>query len=165
MKRAVLMTALLFLCPAWSALGQQSDQDWHPFQEQKQKQAQSAGPLSNDSIVKLVKAGLGEDTIISMVNTQPGKYSLGADDIIALKKAGVSEKIITAMLNRPFAATVAAPAEPAGSITEVGVYYKKGDEWVQVMPEVVNWKTGGVLKSVATVGLFPSNLKGDCHPN
>ena len=50
--------------------------------------------LTNDSVVKLVKAGLSEDLITGMVNTQPGKYSLGAEDIIALKNEGVSEKII-----------------------------------------------------------------------
>jgi hypothetical protein len=55
-------------------------------------------PLTNDSIIKMVNAGLGESVIISVVSTQPGKYSVGADDIIALKKAGVSEKIIAAML-------------------------------------------------------------------
>jgi hypothetical protein len=43
-------------------------------------------PLTNESIVKLVKAGLGEDMIVSMVNTQPAKYSLSADDIIAVKR-------------------------------------------------------------------------------
>ncbi len=66
----------------------------------QQKGEQVAQPLTNDSIVKLVKAGLGEGTIISIVNTQPGKYSLGADDTIALKKAGVSQKVIAAMLNK-----------------------------------------------------------------
>jgi hypothetical protein len=56
--------------------------------------------LTNDSIIKMVQAGLSETVILSMVNTQPGKYSLAADDIIALKKAGVSDTIITAIVNR-----------------------------------------------------------------
>ena len=33
-------------------------------------------PLTNDSIVKLVKAGLGEDVILGLVDVQPAKYSL-----------------------------------------------------------------------------------------
>jgi hypothetical protein len=50
--------------------------------------------------VKLVQAELGEDMIVSLVDAQPGNYSLGVDDIVALKKAGVSDKVIAAMLNK-----------------------------------------------------------------
>ncbi len=64
------------------------------------KGERGAQSLSNDSIIKLVNAGLVESTIVSIINTQPGKYSTGVDDIKALKKAGVSEKVITAMLNK-----------------------------------------------------------------
>ena len=35
----------------------------------EEKTAQPGQPLTNDSILKLVKAGLSEDTIISMVKT------------------------------------------------------------------------------------------------
>jgi hypothetical protein len=56
--------------------------------------------LSNETVLKLVKAGIGEDTIVGMVNQQPGKYALTADDIIALKSAGVSDKIMAAMIVR-----------------------------------------------------------------
>ncbi len=84
-----------------------------PGQGAKEKD-QPVQPLTNDSIVKLVKAGLGEDTIISIVNTQPGQYSLGADDIAALKKAGVSERVITAMLRR-WATHQAGPSPPSAT--------------------------------------------------
>ena len=56
--------------------------------------------LNNESIVKMTKAGLGEDVIISSIKSQLGLYQLGADDLIALKKAGVSDKIITAMIDK-----------------------------------------------------------------
>jgi hypothetical protein len=36
-------------------------------------------PLTNETVLKLVKAGIGEDTIVGMVNQQPGKYALTAD--------------------------------------------------------------------------------------
>ena len=39
-------------------------------------------------------------------------------------------------------------AEPAAILpTEVGVYVKKDGKWKDVEPEVVNIKTGGVLKN------------------
>jgi hypothetical protein len=51
-------------------------------------------PLTNETVLKLVKAGIGEDTIVGMVNQQPGRYAVAADDILALKSAGVSDKIL-----------------------------------------------------------------------
>lgn len=56
--------------------------------------------LNNDSVVKMVKSGLGESLIVSMVQNQPGKYLLTPDDLVKLKEAGVSEKILTAMANK-----------------------------------------------------------------
>src|SRR5271157_445129 len=82
--------------------------------------AASTGQLTNDGIVKLAKAGLGEDTIVSMVNTQPGTYSVSADDIIALKKAGVPEKVIRAMLNKPVAPPTPPRETPTGAAAEQG---------------------------------------------
>ncbi len=56
--------------------------------------------LNNDTILKLVKAGLNDDVIAGMVNSQPGKYSLDSDAVIALKQGGVSDKVITAMVTK-----------------------------------------------------------------
>jgi hypothetical protein len=128
--------------------------------------------VTNDTIVKMVKAGLGEDIVLNTVNSQPGKYKTGADDLIALKSAGVSDKIIAAMLAAgkgapaPAGAAPAAPtpaAAPAGGapiVAEIGVYYKKSDAWQDLNPEVVNFKTGGVLKGIATVGIVKGDVNG-----
>jgi hypothetical protein len=126
--------------------------------------------LSNDSVTKMVKAGLGDDTITSMIKTQPGSYTLDPDSVIALKKAGVSEKVINAMIEKNTANAAPPPAPVASSIPvstppalvdEVGVYYKDRDnKWVELLPEVVNWKTGGFLKSLATDGIVKGDLNG-----
>lgn len=60
----------------------------------------SQAPLDNATILKLVKAGIGEDVIIGMVNQQQGRYSLTADDVIALKTGAVSDKVLSAMILR-----------------------------------------------------------------
>lgn len=39
--------------------------------------------LNNEAVLKLIKAGLGEDLVVSMIKQQPGTYSTSADDIIA----------------------------------------------------------------------------------
>jgi len=52
------------------------------------------------------------------------------------------------------------------SLKEIGVYCKKDDNWVELLPEVVNWKTGGVLKNVASVGVVKKDVNGNINgPN
>lgn len=67
--------------------------------------------MSNDSIIKLVKAGLSEDLIVSTINNAPGKYDTSADGIIALKQAGASDKVVAALVTKS-ANAVLAPATP-----------------------------------------------------
>lgn len=81
--------------------------------------------LDNDAVLKVVKAGLSEDVVVSMVNNQPGKYSVTPDDLIALKSAGVSDKVIAAMVNRtvssaPVAPTSTSPTAPPLAHTPTG---------------------------------------------
>ena len=47
--------------------------------------------LNNDSIIKLVKAGLSDDLIVSTISASPGTYDTSADGLIALKSAGASD--------------------------------------------------------------------------
>jgi len=126
----------------------------------------SQATLTNDSIIKMVKAGLGEDIVLSSIRSQPGRYSTGADDLIALKSAGVSDKVIAAMMNSGGAAAPAAAATPAPAaggapiVAEIGVYYRKNDQWADLNPEVVNFKTGGVLKTIGTAGIVKGDVNG-----
>jgi hypothetical protein len=61
--------------------------------------------LTNESVLKLVKAGMSEEVILGMVNSEPGKYTVTTDAVISLKQAGVSDKIINAMVSRAGAST------------------------------------------------------------
>ena len=45
-------------------------------------------------------------------------------------------------------------------VDEVGVYYKHDGRWIQMMPEVINWKTGGVVKSISTLGIVRTDVNG-----
>jgi len=125
--------------------------------------------LTNDAIIKMVKAGLGEDIVLSTVKAQPGNFATGVDDMIALKSAGISDKIIGAMVEKMASgggaaapAPAAAPAAAAAPalVNEVGVYFKKGDAWADLPPEVVNFKTGGVLKTIGTAGIVKGDING-----
>jgi hypothetical protein len=57
-------------------------------------------PLTNAAVIKLVRAGFKEKTIISIVWARPPAFDLSPDRMIELKRGGVSEKIILAMLSR-----------------------------------------------------------------
>ena len=43
---------------------------------------------------------------------------------------------------------------------DVGVYLTDGSEWVEAPVEIVNWKTGGVVKYVLTDGIIKGDLNG-----
>jgi len=123
--------------------------------------------LTNESVIKMVKSGLGENLVVSMVQGQPGKYSLTPDDLIKLKEAGVPDKVLGAMIARnagggaPAAAPKAASANPdIPQDLDIGVYYKKEGKWEPMLPEVVNWKTGGVFKSIASAGVVKGDVNG-----
>jgi hypothetical protein len=61
---------------------------------------QGEGPLTNGAVVKLVKAGFKEKTVISIIFARVPNFDLSTDRMIELKKNGVSEKVIMAMLSR-----------------------------------------------------------------
>ena len=65
-----------------------------------QTSSQSQKTLTNASVVKLVKAGFKEKTIIQIINTRAPNFELSPERMIELKRNGVSEKVIIAMLAR-----------------------------------------------------------------
>ena len=127
-------------------------------------------PIDNEGVIKLVKSGMTEDMIISVIQQQPGSYVLGADDLVVLKAAGVSEKIIGVMLAK--SKGEAAPGTPTGSglsvaapsqrsvISGPGLYYKKGNDYFELLSEEVEWKTGGAVKNIVSAGIVKKDLKG-----
>jgi hypothetical protein len=145
--------------------------------------APTVKPMTVQDIIKLSKAGVSDDTIIEQIRAKHQSFDLSTDQLLQLKAAQVSERVIQVMINpqmnsNPSSSaggnkTVVQPtapiptplttakAEPSNPLPiETGVYAKVKDTWTEVMPEVVNWKTGGVVKSVATVGIVKGDLNG-----
>jgi hypothetical protein len=89
MSKSLIVFAFLTFCPALAA--QQS--------------------MNNDSIIKLCKAGLSDDLIVSTVKASPSNFDASADGIIALKTGGASDKVISAVVLKASSA-VPATAEP-----------------------------------------------------
>ncbi len=70
--------------------------------------AQAAGPggasasktLTNSAVLKLVRAGFREKTLVAIINSRPVSFDLSPDRLIELKKGGVPERVILAMIGR-----------------------------------------------------------------
>jgi len=129
----------------------------------------SAGALTVQDIIKMSKAGLDDDVIILQIKKKGQPFDLSIDQLIELKSASVSSRVIQVMQDpskadvaqslAPTSAKAATSEDPAQSL-EVGVYVRRQGQWAEVMPEVVNWKTGGVMKSVATAGVVKGDVNG-----
>jgi hypothetical protein len=57
-------------------------------------------PLNNAAVVKLVKAGFKEKTILTIIASRPVNFELTPDRMIDLKRSGVTEKVILGMIAR-----------------------------------------------------------------
>jgi hypothetical protein len=122
--------------------------------------------MNNSSVIKMAKAGLGDDLILQTINTQPGQYTTDADSLVTLKDAGISDRIITAMVNRSRKLLTPAPEKPIelSDVNEIGVYYKdRNGKWTLIEPEIVHIKSGGWIKSTATNGIIKQDHNGHLY--
>jgi hypothetical protein len=159
MKRALFLLAVLMVLElGMVAQGQTSTVSPAPSQ---------ANSLSITDVVKLSKAGLSDDVIIQKIKKSGQAFDLSPDQMIELKSAGVSDKVVAVMLD-PAKVDASAPAstaaiKPASDLPEeLGIYSKRQGtiEWAEVMPEVINWKTGGYMKSMASYGIVKGDVNG-----
>ena len=125
--------------------------------------------LDNNSILRMVSAGLSDDLILAAIAAQPGQYSTDADSLVDLKDSNVSERVITAMINKgrkrltseTASASEDPPAAPVSEVSEIGAYYKdRSGTWQPLQTEVVHIKSGGWLKSTATHGIIKQDRNG-----
>jgi len=60
----------------------------------------SAEVMTNQTVLSLLKAGLGDDLVIAKINSEPCNYDVSTNTILSLKSSGASEKVIAAMVTR-----------------------------------------------------------------
>jgi len=110
-------------------------------------------------------------TIIKLIGANETNFDLSVPAMMKLKNAGVSQAVIETMISAGANEKVVAPAkievapprssrETADLPDEVGVYVRRNGELVAVEPEIVNWRTGGVIKSTVTLGLDKQHVNG-----
>lgn len=59
-----------------------------------------ATPMTNSAVIKLVRAGFKDKTVIAIIHSRPNRFDLEPERLIELKRNGVSENIILAMLSQ-----------------------------------------------------------------
>jgi hypothetical protein len=129
-------------------------------------------PLDNDTIIKMSKAGLGDDLIVQTIQLQPGHYDTHPEDLIALKQAGLSDRVISTMQAHGTGLAVRRPALPTSTYTasepfelspvnEIGLYYKdaKG-RWQPMESEPVHSKSSGWIKNTLSDGIIKTDMNG-----
>lgn len=128
--------------------------------------------LTVDDVVAMLEAHLPEQVVLLKIKTAGRPFTLSTEDLTRLNQAGASEKVMLLMMDpsagdrEPAAASssssppAALPADSTGPFTEPGVFYRKDGQWMEMLPEIVNWKTGGVLKTIATAGVVKKDVNG-----
>jgi hypothetical protein len=166
-------TALALICAttSFSRLHAQAPDD-APGPIQTSHDTSRPHPIDNDTIIKMSKAGLGDDLIIQTIDLQPGHYDTKPDDMITLKQAGLSDRVISAMQahgtglavrGNVRVASAGAATEPLvlSPVNEIGVYYKDAQgRWQPMESEPVHSKSSGWLKNVVTDGIVKTDMNG-----
>ena len=160
---------LLLMAMCVGPLRGQAPED-NPGPIQTSKDTSRPHPLDNDTIIRMTKAGLGDDLIVQTIDLQPGHYDTRPDDLITLKQAGLSDRVISAMQAKGTGLAVrsnarslnAAPgAVDLSPVNEIGVYYKDAQgRWQPMESEPVHSKSSGWLKNTLSDGIIKQDMNG-----
>jgi len=115
-----------------------------------------AAPMTNDDVIKMVKGGLGEATVIQAIDSAEAGFDTSPDGLVKLKQGGVSDNVIQRIIGHKGAAPAvaavpaAAPAAAAppvcrecGTITGIREIDKPGQ--ATGMGAVAGGLLGGVI--------------------
>ena len=117
------------------------------------------------------KAGLPSSVLIAKIKSSACNFDTSPAQLQTIEGGRTPGRRILAMVEapdgepKPETADAPAPAAAPAARTEdlpdeVGVYIRQHGKLVAIEPEIVNWRTGGVAKSVATLGLDKGHVNG-----
>jgi outer membrane lipoprotein SlyB len=120
--------------------------------------AANAAPMSNDDVIRMVRGGLGEATVIQAIDAAAPAFDTSPDGLIRLKQGGVSEAVIQRILAKG-SANAASPAQvqpqvcaTCGTITSLREVEKPGQGGA-----------GGAVAGGVVGGLLGNALGGSKH--
>ena len=129
-----------------------------------------AETLNNESIITLVKAGVGEDSIVAKIKQSPSQYEISVQDLIRLKKANVPSRVITVMIEatsiKPSVANLTSSTESRDPLIphHPGVYVltdrSEAARMVAITPTTSRQtKSGGFWSYALTGGIVSMSFK------
>jgi len=136
--------------------------------------AQTAAPLTNDEVIKMVQAKLPDAVVIAKIRTSPCQFDTSPDTLIKLKQMGVSDEVLEAMAERgsPAAAATSGsatnkpPLDPNDPLAEhdPGIDYLQQDAGNRLMTQLQptaysRAKTSGMFASIITSGIAKTKWK------
>ena len=71
--------------------------------------------LTNPDVVRLLKGGVPEDTVVLMIQNSPARYDTTPDAVLELTKAGVTGKVLDAMVKAQQGTTTAPGSNAPGA--------------------------------------------------
>jgi hypothetical protein len=124
--------------------------------------------VTNDMVIRLVKAGLGDEAIIAKIRESTTQFDLSADSLIALKSSGVSSAVMSAMISPvPVVAKQAELSIDSGDPSVphyAGLYIVRdepgGAKMQRIDPTLSNQaRTSNILGYAFTMGLASASVK------
>lgn len=100
----------------------------------------SVKTLTNDDIISLVKAGLSDAAIVSLIQGSQTQFDLSPNSLIKLKEAGVSNTVIEAMIKSHTPSTTSPKASLIPAV--YGYYVVDGEQLRELEPVSVVTKMG-----------------------
>ena len=133
--------------------------------------AQNAKPMDNQDVIRLTRAGLSEDLIITKIKSSPTNFDTSTDGIVQLKQAGVKDHVLAVMMGGEITTKPVEPrakssatsstnsakssaAPSATAVEDVGVYVNQSGKWKELPTEKAEWKTGGILKGLGRAAII-----------
>jgi len=103
----------------------------------------SSKSFTNDDILKLARAGFGEEVILETIRINECHFDTSADALLTLKNLGIGEKTILAILaaDRIPAGSPALGKQRNASPDRMGLYLLKDGAYLPLEPEPVEWRS------------------------
>jgi hypothetical protein len=116
--------------------------------------------LSPEEMIKLKKLGCSDGLIKVMLDPKAEyKNAAPAPEVQADPAPTQPQRAATDVASAN-ASKEASPLSASALPEEVGVYVLLEGKLVEVQPEIVTWRTGGLIKSMATAGLTKGHVNG-----
>jgi hypothetical protein len=150
-----------------------------PPSARAQAQMQVRKALVNQDVILMVKNKFADSTIIKLIRANETQFDVSVPAVVQLKSAGVSQGVIQTMIaastTRPVVAEISPTTNNRTTVAplptpqlvktpevpdEIGVYFRSNGKLVAIDPEIVNWRTGGVVKQNLTLGIDKGHING-----